>query len=253
MLTCCNNTKSEANSKIDPQSSATTVVAVKSTSTPAVPYNNNKSPDPEMNAESNFKPNFMKSDELLKRINNNEKVYIFDVRGKISYNEGHLKGALDKPLPISAPMVENIPKSAKIITYCGCPHHLSSIGAEQLSKLGYKDVHVLDEGYWYWKDHRYPMDAVKSSISKVTEMVVSGLLMKDNKPLADKDIYLKHMKTGQLEATRTDNKGYYKMTSHIYNYTKNDQFKFFVDDLNKPVQQFSTDKKDNQNVIVNMK
>ncbi len=239
MLTCCNDNQSEAK-KIDPKSSSSNIAV-----------NTTINQDPEMDAESNYKPNFIKSEDLAKMLKKNENIYIFDVRGKISYDEGHIKGALDKGLPITPAMAMGIPKNAKIVTYCGCPHHLSSIGAEQLSQMGYTDIHVLDEGYWYWKDHNYPMAQVTNS--KVTEMIVSGTLMKDNKPVVDKDIYIRHMKTGQLEATRTDAKGYYKMTSHIYNYTKNDEFKFFVENLTNPVQEFHTDKKDNENIIVNMK
>ena len=249
MLSCC--TDKEATSKTESPSPAASIAANPSP-TSAIPYNKT-SQDPEMGAESNFKPNFIKADNLLKELEGKHNIYIFDVRGQIAYDESHIKGSLSKPIPISAPMVTDIPKNAKIITYCGCPHHLSSIAAEQLTKIGYKDVHVLDEGFWYWKDHKYPLDSNKSATSKVSEVNVSGLLLKDKQPIVNKDIYLKHMKTGQLEATRTDAKGFYKMSSHIYEYKNNDEFKFYVGDLSTPVQDFSTDKKENDNIIVSVK
>lgn len=248
LLTCCNNTHSNANASSSPSSNT----AATTTNT-ATQVANKTTQDPEMNPETGFKPNFIKADDLLKRVNNKENIYIFDVRGQISYDESHIKGSLSKPIPITPALMMGIPKEAKIVTYCGCPHHLSSIAAEQITGMGYKDVHVLDEGFWYWKDHKYPLEETKGAKSKVSQLTVSGVLMKDGQPVVGKDIYLKHMKTGQLEATKTDDKGAYKMTSHIYNYQSKDDFKFYVEDLTKPVQDFSTDKVDNPNIVVNMK
>lgn len=254
-LTCCSNTSSEANNKTSssPTSSASPVTLANSTttSTPGAPY---KVPvqDPEMN-ESGFKPSFIAAADLLKKIQNKEDVYIIDVRGQMSYDEGHIKGAIARGLPITPESVANIPKDAHVVTYCGCPHHLSSIGAEQLTNMGYKDVHVLNEGFWYWKDHNFPMEVAENSKSKITEMSVAGVLMKDGKPLGNTDIYMKHVKTGQLEAEKTDKDGKYKMNFHLYNYQKNDEFKFYVSTLNNEVQSFATDKKDSENVIVNVK
>ncbi|MFN8577278.1 MAG: rhodanese-like domain-containing protein [Candidatus Sericytochromatia bacterium] len=244
-LACCTNEKSEANNK----NNNSNTIAVAS-STPPSSFKTKQ--DSEMNSESGFKPNFIKADALLERLNKKENVYIFDVRGQVSYDESHIKGALSKPIPITAALVMGIEKNAKIITYCGCPHHLSSIAAEQLTQMGYKDVHVLDEGFWYWKDHKYPLEEGKSTKAKISELNLSGNLLKAGQPVVNKDIYIKHIKTGQLEATRTDSKGFYKMKFHIYNYKNNDEFKFYVEDLRNPVQDFKTNKKDNDNIIVNL-
>lgn len=243
-LACCTNDKSEANNK---NSNSNSIVVASST-----PSNFKAQQDSEMHSETEFKPNFIKADNLLERLNKKENVYIFDVRGQMSYDESHIKGALSKPIPITPALVMGIEKNSKIVTYCGCPHHLSSIAAEQLTQMGYKDVHVLDEGFWYWKDHKYPLEEGKSTKAKVSELNLSGNLMKAGLPVVNKDIYIKHIKTGQLEATRTDSKGFYKMKFHIYNYANNDEFKFYVEDLRNPVQDFKTNKKDNDNIIVNL-
>ena len=249
LLTCCSNNKSEANSKVSPKPVASVAVL---NPKPSATYKA-QTQDPETN-ESGYKPHFMKASEVLKSMKTRKNLYIFDVRGKISYDEGHIKTSLSKPLPMDAKNLVNIPKDAHIITYCGCPHHLSSIAAEQLSKMGYKDVHVLDEGYWYWKDHKYPLEISASVLAKLTEMSVAGVLMKNGKPLGNTDIYMKHIKSGQLEAEKTDPNGKYKMNFHLYNYNKNDEFGFFVsNDLNKSVQKFKTDKKDSSGIIVNIK
>lgn len=255
LLSCNDNqgssssdTNQNSNSSYNTQSSNQQSTNVVQSPTPV-----QQAQDPEMHGESNFKPNFIKADYLHQILDKHEKLYLFDVRGDASYNESHIKGALSKPIPITPALVMGVPKDAKIVTYCGCPHHLSSIAAEQLTKMGYKDVHVLDEGFWYWKDHKYPLTQGKGATNaKISELNISGNLMKGAQPVSGKDIYIKHMKTGQLEATRTDKNGYYDMKFHIYNYKSKDDFKFYVDDLKNPVQDFNTDKANNKNIIVKM-
>jgi rhodanese-related sulfurtransferase len=250
ILMSCSNSK--ATGKSNPENTPEPSKVAQNNQVSDSATNKPTTQDPEMKAESQFKPNFIKADDLKKRMDQGEKVYLLDVRGDTSYKESHIKGAIQAPLPITEDIVKNVPKFATIVTYCGCPHHLSSIGAEQLTNLGYRNVSVLDEGFWYWKDHKYPLETAKT-VSEITEMTFEGNLMKNNKPVSDVDIYLKHEKSGQLEATRTDAKGYYKMTFHIYNYEKNDLFKFYVEDLKNPVQEYKTEKKDNKDIIVNIK
>ncbi|MFN8671862.1 MAG: rhodanese-like domain-containing protein [Candidatus Sericytochromatia bacterium] len=211
----------------------------------------NKKTAVQENEESFFKPNFIKADDLLKKVQRNEKIILIDVRGKVAYDEAHIKGAIMRELPITPESVKDIPKNAEVVTYCGCPHHLSGIAAEQMTNMGYRNVKVLDEGFNFWKDHKYPLS---KNAGDTTEIIVSGTLLKDKKPVSGVNIYLKHEATGQLEATRTEKNGNYKMTFHIYKYKPKDKFKFYLDSaLKKPIQDFSTDKKENKNIVVNIK
>jgi 3-mercaptopyruvate sulfurtransferase SseA len=43
------------------------------------------------------------------------------------------------------------------VTYCGCPHHLSSIRAAGFQKAGYDNVYAIDEGFFEWADRGLPM------------------------------------------------------------------------------------------------
>jgi len=248
VLASCSNVKSEVKN----EDVKTTDFAIKASTVPTSVMNNTEH-NHDVQTETGYKPSFISAAYLLEKINKKDGIVIFDVRNKESYDESHIKTALNKPIPITADSVRGIPQKARVVTYCGCPHHLSSIAAEQLTKLGYKDVHVLNEGFWYWKDHKYPMQVASASTSTLSEIKVEGVLAKQDKPVSNVDIYLKHESSGQLEATRTDAKGGYKMNFHLYNYKNNDKFKFYVGDLKTPVQDFSTDKKETFNVAVNMK
>jgi rhodanese-related sulfurtransferase len=242
LLASCSNDNDKKDAKASSKTGATPVAANPTPLPTSIMNVSNKKPE--------FQPNFISADLLLKKMNAKELSYVFDVRNKEAYEESHIKGALNRPIPITPELVKDIPKDAHIVTYCGCPHHLSGIAAEQLTNMGYKDVHVLNEGFWYWKDHKMPIVEAPGSKSTLSKISIEGTLTKENKPFANQDIYLKHELSGQLEATRTNADGGYKMDFHLYNYKKNDNFKFYVGDLRKPVQDFSTSKTDTSGVIV---
>lgn len=94
------------------------------------------------------------------------RVYFVDARGIKSYRKLHIQGAYPSPagyvnqsVPNWNDPVQKLPEKAIIITYCGCPHHLSSIRASHMIKNGYKHVFALDEGFNAWKHQQLPMSS----------------------------------------------------------------------------------------------
>ncbi len=82
-----------------------------------------------------------------------------DARGSSQYDRAHIKGAVHSPAPEGG---QNDPvaawsKDTRVVCYCACPHHLSSIRASHLIKDGYKSVYVIDEGFRAWIDKGYPL------------------------------------------------------------------------------------------------
>ncbi|NHN43263.1 rhodanese-like domain-containing protein [Halorubellus sp. JP-L1] len=95
-----------------------------------------------------------------------------DARGPDQYENSHIEGAVfssaaeryrddDDP-------VERWGKQDRIVCYCGCPHHLSSIRASQLINAGYENVYVIDEGFFEWTDRGYPVTGDGGGIEKFT-------------------------------------------------------------------------------------
>jgi len=83
-----------------------------------------------------------------------------DARPKTQYEHSHIYGAVNSPAqPQSAGgPVDGWPTDDRVVAYCGCPHHLSSIRASSLQAADYTDVYVIDEGFWVgWHDQGYPM------------------------------------------------------------------------------------------------
>lgn len=86
-----------------------------------------------------------------------------DARGIGQYRNAHVYGAVNSPAVFESRggPVPGWPTDERIVTYCGCPHHLSSIRAAGLQKVGVDEVYALDEGFLgqsdSWKEQDYPM------------------------------------------------------------------------------------------------
>jgi len=83
-----------------------------------------------------------------------------DARGPDQYENAHIDGAVLSPAPEDMRDADDPVRKwgtrDRIVCYCGCPHHLSSIRASQLINDGYEDVYVIDEGFFEWSDRDYP-------------------------------------------------------------------------------------------------
>ncbi|MFC7167723.1 rhodanese-like domain-containing protein [Halospeciosus flavus] len=82
-----------------------------------------------------------------------------DARGQTQFEASHVYGAVNSPAgeQSGSDPVLDWPKGDRVICYCGCPHHLSSLRAAALQERGYENVYVIDEGFWAWHRQGYPM------------------------------------------------------------------------------------------------
>ena len=130
-----------------------------------------------------------------------------DARGRAQYDAIRIEGAVFSPAPDGreADPVEEWSTDTRIVTYCGCPHHLSSQRAASLIDAGYEHTYAIDEGLGGWAQNGYPLegsevDAERQSyeISGTTspeyagEMVTLQQLEEDRReaaPIADDGSY----------------------------------------------------------------
>ena len=94
--------------------------------------------------------NQMNSDELLDFIEINNAILV-DVRTQDEYNSGYIESSLNIDY-LSNGFSENIEKLDKnipIILYCRSGKR-SSMSANKLSKLGFKEIYSLDGGILKW-------------------------------------------------------------------------------------------------------
>jgi len=95
-----------------------------------------------------------------------------DARGADQYENSHVVGAVSSPAPERLrgddDPVKQWGKQDRIVCYCGCPHHLSSVRASQLIEAGYENVYVIDEGFFEWGERGYPVTGDDGDLEKFT-------------------------------------------------------------------------------------
>jgi rhodanese-related sulfurtransferase len=102
-----------------------------------------------------------------------------DARGLGQYRRSHIYGSVLSTAQRGSTGggIEEWPKDDRIVTFCGCPHHLSSIRAAGLQKAGFSEVYVIDEGFGVWAERGYPMSGLRSTTqSDISERVIEGEL-----------------------------------------------------------------------------
>jgi len=182
---------------------------------------------------------YIRAADLLERIDNETGHFVFDVRSEKSYAESHVRVALSMPYgkfePQDVAALKQMTLDTPITTYCGCPHHLAGLAADQLIEWGYRNVRVLYEGFWYWKDNQYPIAGLQ--IQQTRELRLAGIVVSGDQPLADTNVFILNTRNGQLEAAATDASGKFETGFHVLGYRPEDQLEFRVGSLHAPVAQ----------------
>ena len=96
--------------------------------------------------------------------------------------------------------------------------------------MGYDNVMVLYEGYWHWKDSNYPVDGHDGTVT--AKLHLRGAVSETGTPVAGTDVFLRHRRSGQIEAVRTDGAGRFELEFHLYDAQQGDRFDVLLSDIN---------------------
>jgi len=92
----------------------------------------------------------------------NDRVTFIDARDEAEYIMGFISGSINIPyydFENHKRKLDNLPKDKPLVTYCaGTDCDLSILLANQLSKLGYKQVYIFFGGWLEWQDANYPIE-----------------------------------------------------------------------------------------------
>ena len=180
---------------------------------------------------------FILAANLYERMQSDERLYVFDVRAQTSFDKSHIRGALHMPFgkvdAADVGALAGMTPETPIVTYCGCPHHLSGLAADQLTEWGYRNVRVLYEGFWHWRDHQYPLAALDNPPAR--ELAFAGRITEDGQPMAEVDVFIRNARNGQLEAAGTDANGRFQTGFHVYDSRADDRFEVLIGSLEAPV------------------
>jgi len=141
-----------------------------------------------------------------------------DARGVGQYEASHVYGAVSSPAgnDMAEDPVESWPEDERIVCYCGCPHHLSSIRAADLMSRGYTEVYVIEEGFWEterygegWVPRNYPVAGSNVQFSRAG--TIEG---RAPERFAGETAWARHPATDQVEATEISADGGFAL--HLY-------------------------------------
>lgn len=96
--------------------------------------------------------------EIKKRLDAGEKMILVDTREDNEWARGHLPGAIHLGKGIIERDIEKtIPdKNAPLVLYCGGGFR-SALAADNLQKMGYKNVVSMDGGWRGWTESGFPV------------------------------------------------------------------------------------------------
>ncbi|ELY88018.1 rhodanese-like domain-containing protein [Natrialba taiwanensis] len=137
---------------------------------------------------------------------------IADARGSDQYQSERVAGAVLSSAPPYTPDNDPIAdwsESDRIVTYCGCPHHLSGLRAAALIDDGYEEVYALDEGFSEWTDRGYPL-AGSDVDDEQTTYHIEGQSTAD----AGEMVMLEQVNADRLEAAPIGDDGSYSLQLH---------------------------------------
>ena len=97
--------------------------------------------------------------DVRRRLDAGEKFILVDVREESEWAQGHLPGAVHLGKGIIERDIESkVPDpAAKMILYCGGGFR-SALAADNLQKMGYRNVESMDGGWKGWVEARFPTE-----------------------------------------------------------------------------------------------
>ena len=97
-------------------------------------------------------------DDVKKKLDRSEKFHLVDVREESEWAAGHLpnaehlgKGVIERDIETKIPDT-----NAEIVLYCGGGYR-SALAADNLQKMGYRNVTSMDGGFRGWKEAGLPV------------------------------------------------------------------------------------------------
>ena len=97
-------------------------------------------------------------DEVKSRLDRGDKFTLVDVREESEWHKDHLPSAIHMSKGVIERDVEQkVPDlNTEMILYCGGGFR-SALAADNLQKMGYKNVISMDGGIRGWRDKNYPL------------------------------------------------------------------------------------------------
>ncbi|MFB6120324.1 MAG: rhodanese-like domain-containing protein [Halobacteriaceae archaeon] len=137
-----------------------------------------------------------------------------DARPRTFYERSHIYGAVSSPYntAIDGTPIAEWDTGDRVVCYCTCPHHQSSIRAAELQQYGFEEVYVIDEGFAPWlQDFNYPVAGQQVSSLPAPTYIEGRTDASD----AGKTAWAYRVGTDYTEATKIERDGAYRLQLRI--------------------------------------
>jgi cbb3-type cytochrome c oxidase subunit III len=102
---------------------------------------------------------YVSAEQLFKAIKDSLRIVLLDARSEVAWRQTHIPGSIPVPYYEEPEnFVKNLPNdSTQIVVYCACPHAASQKVVNNLTRNGFKNTAILDEGVLVWAQLGYPV------------------------------------------------------------------------------------------------
>lgn len=128
---------------------------------PPAPENYVLNPDGETPEFTLRDGRYVPAAEVVSALEEGKRFILLDTRPASAWQRSHIPGAVPMPYYRNADRAgENLPNDGTwIVAYCACPHAASDYVVNNLQKLGYENLAVIDEGILVWTAMGLPLVA----------------------------------------------------------------------------------------------
>jgi len=99
----------------------------------------------------------VRSEYVKRLVDARQAVVLVDLRKPSEYRAGHLPGARSLPITELDRRFTEIPRGGRVVLYCQCPIEDIATAFAFLTRQGYANHAVLEDGFDGWLRHRYPV------------------------------------------------------------------------------------------------
>ena len=156
-----------------------------------------------------------------------EEALFADARSLEAYENARIAGAVHSPAREGQEEndpVENRETDTRVVTYCGCPHHLSTLRGASLIGAGYQHTYAIDEGFGPWRENGYPMEG--ESVAQIpTAYSIDGRTRSEHE---GEYAWVWHDDSGQREAAPIQSDGTFSVHIQFYDVTPSSRLRLSV-------------------------
>ncbi len=102
---------------------------------------------------------FVSAVQVYQALKDSARMVLLDARSKVAWRQTHIPGSVPVPYYEEPDVfVKDLPNdSTMIVVYCACPHAASGRVVNTLTRHGFKNTAILDEGILVWSQLGYPV------------------------------------------------------------------------------------------------